>query len=160
MLGSLTEAHDAVQDTWQRLSRSGAGGVENLGGWLTTIVARVCLHMLRSRHLRRKESLSVDLPDPLVFCHTNYPQANCTYPQARRGRVHPTDQFLSPHIRILSASLRFGEWCICSLYHRHVFCTMLYTYNDVASIMYPFMMSFYVLFMVYLDGVHRHSNLM
>jgi RNA polymerase sigma factor (sigma-70 family) len=66
MLGSLTEADDAVQDTWLRLSRSGAGGVENLGGWLTTIVARVCLNMLRSRHLRREESLGVHLPDPLV----------------------------------------------------------------------------------------------
>jgi RNA polymerase sigma factor (sigma-70 family) len=66
MLGSLTEADDAVQDTWLRLSRSGAGGVENLGGWLTTIVARVCLNMLRSRNLRREESLGVHLPDPLV----------------------------------------------------------------------------------------------
>ena len=50
MLGSLTEADDAVQDTWLRLSRAGAGEVENLGGWLTTIVARVCLNMLRSRN--------------------------------------------------------------------------------------------------------------
>ena len=66
MLGSLTEADDAVQDTWLRLSRSGAAGVENLGGWLTTIVARVCLNMLRSRHARREESLGVHLPDPLV----------------------------------------------------------------------------------------------
>jgi len=66
MLGSLTEADDAVQDTWLRLSRSGAAGVENLGGWLTTIVARVCLNMLRSRQLRREESLGVHLPDPLV----------------------------------------------------------------------------------------------
>jgi len=66
MLGSLTEADDAVQDTWRRLSRSGAGEVENLGGWLTTIVARVCLNMLRSRNLRREESLGVHLPDPLI----------------------------------------------------------------------------------------------
>ena len=66
MLGSLTEADDAVQDTWLRLSRSGAGDVENLGGWLTTIVARVCLNMLRSRNLRREESLGVHVPDPLV----------------------------------------------------------------------------------------------
>jgi len=55
MLGSLTEADDAVQDAWLRLSRSGANEVENLGGWLTTIVARVCLNMLRSRNLRREE---------------------------------------------------------------------------------------------------------
>jgi RNA polymerase sigma factor (sigma-70 family) len=66
MLGSLTDADDAVQDAWLRLSRSGAGEVENLGGWLTTIVARVCLNMLRSRSLRREESLGVRLPDPLV----------------------------------------------------------------------------------------------
>src|SRR6266581_8995076 len=66
MLGSLTDADDAVQDTWLRLSRSGAGEVENLGGWLTTIVARVCLNMLRSRNRRREESLGVHLPDPLV----------------------------------------------------------------------------------------------
>jgi RNA polymerase sigma factor (sigma-70 family) len=66
MLGSLTDADDAVQDTWLRLSRSGAAEVENLGGWLTTIVARVCLNMLRSRHLRREEALGVHLPDPLV----------------------------------------------------------------------------------------------
>jgi RNA polymerase sigma factor (sigma-70 family) len=57
MLGSLAEADDAVQDTWLRLSRSGTDGVENLGGWLTTIVARVCLNMLRSRDRRREEPL-------------------------------------------------------------------------------------------------------
>src|SRR6266508_3401316 len=66
MLGSLTEADDAVQDTWLRLSRSGAGEVDNLGGWLTTIVARVCLNMLRSRNLRREEPLDVQVPDPII----------------------------------------------------------------------------------------------
>jgi len=66
MLGSLTEAADAVQDTWLRLSRSGADGVENLGGWLTTIVARVCLNMLRSRTTRREEALGAHLPDPVI----------------------------------------------------------------------------------------------
>src|SRR5438445_13525117 len=66
MLGSLTEADDAVQDTWLRLSRSGAGKVENLGGWLTTIVARVCLNMLRSRNVRREEPLDVHVPDPVI----------------------------------------------------------------------------------------------
>ena len=66
MLGSLTEADDAVQDTWLRLSRAGAGEVENLGGWLTTIVARVCLNMLRSRNLRREESFGVHVPDPFI----------------------------------------------------------------------------------------------
>ena len=66
MLGSLTEADDAVQDAWLRLSRAGAEGVENLGGWLTTIVARVCLNMLRSRNHRREEPLAVRIPDPVI----------------------------------------------------------------------------------------------
>src|SRR6266487_3741339 len=66
MLGSLTDADDAVQDTWLRLSRSGAGEVENLKGWLTTIVARVCLNMLRSRNTQREESLEACVPDPIV----------------------------------------------------------------------------------------------
>jgi DNA-directed RNA polymerase specialized sigma24 family protein len=66
MLGSLTEADDAVQDTWLHLRRSGAGEVDNLGGWLTTILARVCLNMLRSRNRRREQSLGVHLPDPLI----------------------------------------------------------------------------------------------
>ncbi|MDQ6928487.1 MAG: RNA polymerase sigma factor SigJ [Actinomycetota bacterium] len=66
MLGSLTEADDAVQDAWLRMSRSSADEVENLGGWLTTIVARVCLNMLRSRNVRREESFRMGLPDPVV----------------------------------------------------------------------------------------------
>jgi RNA polymerase sigma-70 factor, ECF subfamily len=66
MLGSLAEADDAVQDTWLRLSRSGAEDVDNLGGWLTTIVARVCLNMLRSRNHRREEPLPDRLPDPVI----------------------------------------------------------------------------------------------
>jgi RNA polymerase sigma-70 factor, ECF subfamily len=66
MLGSLAEADDAVQDTWLRLSRSGTEDVENLGGWLTTITARVCLNMLRSRNRRREEPLPVHLPDPVI----------------------------------------------------------------------------------------------
>src|SRR5215211_5635558 len=66
MLGSLSEADDAVQEAWLRLSRAGAGGVENLGGWLTTVVARVCLNMLRSRNVRREESYGLHLPDPVI----------------------------------------------------------------------------------------------
>ncbi len=58
MLGSLSEAEDAVQETWLRVSRAGAGGVENPGGWLTTVTARVCLNMLRERRSRREEPLS------------------------------------------------------------------------------------------------------
>ncbi|MFL5592563.1 MAG: sigma-70 family RNA polymerase sigma factor [Ktedonobacteraceae bacterium] len=59
MLGSLSEAEDAVQESWLHLSRSDTSSIENLGGWLTTVVARVCLDMLRSRHSRREESLEV-----------------------------------------------------------------------------------------------------
>jgi RNA polymerase sigma-70 factor (ECF subfamily) len=66
MLGSLTEADDAVQDTWVRLSRSESTEIENLGGWLTTVVARVCLNMLRARNVREVESLSAHVPDPVV----------------------------------------------------------------------------------------------
>ena len=70
MLGSLSEADDAVQEAWLRLSRSGTSGVENLGGWLTTVVGRVCLDMLRSRRSRREEPLGEPLgarfPDPIV----------------------------------------------------------------------------------------------
>jgi RNA polymerase sigma factor (sigma-70 family) len=66
MLGSLAEAEDAVQDTWLRVSGASTSQVENLGGWLTTIVARVCLNMLRSRNLRREDSFGVHLPDPII----------------------------------------------------------------------------------------------
>jgi RNA polymerase sigma factor (sigma-70 family) len=66
MLGSLSEADDAVQEAWLRLSRADASGVENLGGWLTTVVGRVCLDMLRSRRNRREEPLDVHMPDPIV----------------------------------------------------------------------------------------------
>jgi RNA polymerase sigma factor (sigma-70 family) len=79
MLGSLTEADDAVQDAWVRVSRADTSVVENLGGWLTTIVARVCLNMLRSRNNRREESLEVHLPDPVI---------------SRTGELGPEDEAL------------------------------------------------------------------
>src|SRR6516162_615400 len=68
MLGSLTEADDAVQGTWLRLSgsRTDTSEVHNLGGWLTTLVARECLDMLRARRARREEPLGAHLPDPVV----------------------------------------------------------------------------------------------
>src|SRR5438128_10530366 len=66
MLGLTAEANDAVQETWVRLSRSDTSVVENLAGWLTTVVARICLDMLRSRHSRREESLDMYVPDPVV----------------------------------------------------------------------------------------------
>jgi len=66
MLGSLSEADDAVQEAWLRLSRSDVGTVENLGGWLTTVVSRICLNMLRSRRTRHEESLDARFPDLIV----------------------------------------------------------------------------------------------
>ena len=66
MLGSLSEADDAVQETWLRLSRVDADEVENLGGWLTTVVARVSLNVLRSRRSRREEPLDVRMPEPII----------------------------------------------------------------------------------------------
>jgi RNA polymerase sigma factor (sigma-70 family) len=66
ILGSLSEADDAVQEAWLRLSRADAREVENLGGWLTTVVARVSLNMLRSRKARREQATGVHMPDPIV----------------------------------------------------------------------------------------------
>src|SRR6188472_987167 len=66
MLGSVSEADDAVQDAWVRLSRADTSEVDNLRAWLTTVVGRVCLNMLRSRKTRRESSLETYLPDPIV----------------------------------------------------------------------------------------------
>src|SRR5579883_1672434 len=77
MLGSLPEADDAVQDAWLRLSRAGTDEVENLRAWLTTVVARVCLNMLRARRVRREESLELHLPDPII---------------SREGTLHPEEE--------------------------------------------------------------------
>jgi RNA polymerase sigma-70 factor (ECF subfamily) len=66
MLGSTSEAEDAVQEAWVRLNRSDTERVANLGGWLTTVVARVCLDMLRARQARREDSVGTWLPEPIV----------------------------------------------------------------------------------------------
>src|ERR671937_1259067 len=66
MLGSASEAEDAVQEAWLRLDGSDTDGVANLGGWLTTVVARVCLDMLRSRRARREDYAGTWLPEPIV----------------------------------------------------------------------------------------------
>ncbi|MGH2585575.1 MAG: sigma-70 family RNA polymerase sigma factor, partial [Dehalococcoidia bacterium] len=66
MLGSLSEADDAVQEAWLRLSRTDASSIENLGGWLTTVVGRVCLDMLRSRTARREVPLDMQAPAPIM----------------------------------------------------------------------------------------------
>jgi DNA-directed RNA polymerase specialized sigma24 family protein len=98
MLGSLSEAEDAVQDAWLRVSRAGASEVENLGGWLTTIVARVCLNALRSRNARREESLEVHLPDPVITPEgATQPEeeallADFGRPRVARGARHPNSR--------------------------------------------------------------------
>ena len=66
MLGSATEADDAIQEAWLRLSRTDTASIENLGGWLTTVIARVCLDMLRSRKSRREEPLTPGAPEPVA----------------------------------------------------------------------------------------------
>lgn len=79
MLGSLGEAEDAVQEGWLRLSRTDVSEVENLGGWLTTVVARICLNGLRSRETRREDSLEARMPDPVL---------------SREGAIDPEDEVL------------------------------------------------------------------
>ena len=74
LLGSLSEADDAVQETWLRLDRSDTRDVTNLGGWLTTVVGRVCLDMLRARTARREVSLDARLPDPIVATESVDPE--------------------------------------------------------------------------------------
>src|SRR4030095_7937729 len=74
MLGSLSEVDDAVQEAWLRLSRADAAGIDNLGGWLTTVVARVCLDMLRSRQSRREEPLAPDAPEPVAADMSGSPE--------------------------------------------------------------------------------------
>jgi RNA polymerase sigma-70 factor, ECF subfamily len=76
MLGSASEAEDAVQESWIRLGRTDVGGVENLRGWLTTVVARVSLDMLRTRASRREEPLDVHVPDPVITRADGDPESN------------------------------------------------------------------------------------
>src|SRR3954468_3443995 len=71
MLGSRSESEDAVQEAWLRLSRQGPGAIDNLGGWLTTVVARVALDMLRSRQARREQYVGTWLPEPVVEVDTS-----------------------------------------------------------------------------------------
>jgi RNA polymerase sigma-70 factor (ECF subfamily) len=74
MLGSLSEAEDAVQESWFRLNRSETNRVENMRGWLTTVVARVCLDMLRARRARREDFVGSELPEPIVTLPANGPE--------------------------------------------------------------------------------------
>jgi RNA polymerase sigma-70 factor (ECF subfamily) len=70
MLGSLTEADDAVQETWLRLSRTNADEIEKLSGWLTTVTARICLNVLRSRRTRGEQRLEAFIPEPIISAHS------------------------------------------------------------------------------------------
>ena len=74
MLGSLSEAEDAVQESWLRLNRSETSAVENMRGWLTTVVARVCLDMLRTRRARREDLVGSELPEPIVTLSADGPE--------------------------------------------------------------------------------------
>ena len=74
MLGSLSEAEDAVQESWFRLNRSETSAVENMRGWLTTVVARVCLDVLRARRARREDLVGSELPEPIVTLPANGPE--------------------------------------------------------------------------------------
>ena len=76
MLGSMSEADDAVQESWIRLGRTDVSGVENLRGWLTTVVARVCLDILRTRTSRREDSLDTHVPDPVITRAESDPESN------------------------------------------------------------------------------------
>src|SRR5919199_271776 len=74
MLGSLSEADDAVQEAWLRLRRSEPAAVDNLGGWLTTVVARICLDLLRARRSRREQYVGSWLPEPVVTANGADPE--------------------------------------------------------------------------------------
>jgi RNA polymerase sigma factor (sigma-70 family) len=74
MLGSLTDADDAVQEAWLRLTSTGTGDVRNMRAWLTTVVSRICLDMLRTRAARREDSLDAHVPDPIVTPATDDPE--------------------------------------------------------------------------------------
>src|SRR6188768_208207 len=74
LLGSTSEADDAVQEAWLRLSRTDAGEIENLNAWLTTVVARVCLDMLRSRQSRREDPFTPEAPEPVATGTSGSPE--------------------------------------------------------------------------------------
>ena len=107
MLGSVGEAEDAVQETWIRLSRADVSGVDNLRGWLTTVVARVCLDMLRTRASRREDPLDMHVPDPII-------RASVVETKGQRRR--PCSPTLSVWRCSWSSrsSIRRNDWRSCS----------------------------------------------
>ena len=95
MLGSVAEADDAVQEAWIRLSRTDTSDVDNLRAWLTTVVGRVCLNMLRSRKTRREASLETHLPDPIVSPEAGH-RSRAGSPAGRFGRARACSSSSTP----------------------------------------------------------------
>ena len=100
MLGSPSEAEDAVQEAWLRLSRSDTAEVENLGGWLTTVVARICLDMLRSRNSRREEPLETHIPDSVSHDGTTDPEHEAVLADAMGPALLVVLETLAPAERL------------------------------------------------------------
>src|SRR5881397_2706784 len=110
MLGSVHEAEDAVQEAWIRLSRTDVSGVDNLRGWLTTVVARVCLDMLRTRASRREDPLDVHVPDPIIRAVSFTAYAQLGLPQVAEMFTHLG---FSDYFRVELSWVKFSAWCCC-----------------------------------------------
>lgn len=100
MLGHQAEADDAVQEAWIRLSRSDAGAIDNMRGWLTTVLARVCLDMLRSRAAHPEESLGAELPEPIAGERTIDPESEAILADSVGLAMHVVLERLSPAERV------------------------------------------------------------
>ena len=117
MLGSLSEADDAVQEAWLRLNRSDPNEIENLGGWLTTVIGRVCLDLLRSRKSRREEPLDAHMPDPIL---------------SREDGIDPEVKRCSPTRWASRFSLSWKHWLRPSAWHSY--CTTCSAYRSTRSL--------------------------
>src|SRR5918992_1043625 len=102
MLGSLSEAEDAVQESWLRLSRTDATSIENLRAWLTTVVARVCLNMLQSRRSLREEPLDVPVLDPDVVLRVDAGVLQRAGPGGTSTLIRGAEE-------VASGAIRFGR---------------------------------------------------
>ena len=117
MLGSVVEAEDAVQEAWIRLGRSETGEIENLRGWLTTVVARVCLDALRSRNSRREETFEAQEPEPSGGrSHERTPEDELLLADAVGAALMVVLEALAPAERVARPSLDDGggRRCVCS----------------------------------------------
>lgn len=100
MLGSFDDAEDAVQDAWLRASAAGAEGIDNMRAWLTTIVSRVCLNMLRARRIHKEESLELHMPDPIVGPPSDDPEAQAVLTDSVSFALFLVLDTLSPDERL------------------------------------------------------------